>query len=107
MKKDPNAAFNFGVFLWLYDGAFGSASMNDVKPGKNLNGFKGKVVFLWPFSCKGRHDPKGRNTWGTRMAEYFAKPLKAKPIDSYLLTDADVAKHISGCFAAKPKPDRK
>ena len=93
-KKDPSASFSSfnSAFQWLSDGGIGNCSMADVKPGANLKGMKGKVTFLWPMCSKGRHDPKGRiSPWTLRMGELYARLLKSKPIDSYLLKDNDVA----------------
>ena len=78
LKKDPNMAFNFGPFLWLYDGAFGGSG-GTLPPGKNVAGFKGKAVFLWPRQSKGRHDPQGKITsWTVKMGDMFAK-AQAQP----------------------------
>ena len=121
MKRDPNAAFNLGYFLWFFDGDFANMTKDpkpnpnsnpnpnpmtkDPKPGKNLTGFKGKVTFLWPFHCNGRHDPTmKRNKWAIHMTNAVAKVLKTTAIDSYLLTESDVAQHIKTAFAATVKP---
>jgi len=104
MKKDPNSAFGFGAFLWFYDGDYANlTSGKEVKLGKNMAGWKGKATFLWPFQNKGRHDPRGKSSWGAKMGNMFAKAVKTEAIDSYHLTEADVAKHIAAGFSVVAK----
>ena len=79
----------------MYDGTF-PKSLDGTSVGKNMKGFKGKAVLLWPYHAKGKHDPAGK--WaGAKCAEAYAKALKTKPIDSYTMTDGDVAAKILAC----------
>eukprot|EP00438_Fugacium_kawagutii_P030620 Skav206076 [mRNA] locus=scaffold1771:207792:210526:+ [translate_table: standard] len=100
MKKDPNFALQeyMGPWLWFYDGTF-PKSLDGSVVGNNVKGFKGKVLFLWPYHSKGRHDPPPRVTTCSKIAELYSKALKTKPVDSYLLNDADVAARIVAFIA--------
>merc|ERR1712032_1575260 len=84
-------ASGMGSFLWVFDGAF--PNNGNYTPGKNMEGFKGKVTLLWPFNNRGKHDPQHKTTLA-RTAGVFAKALKTKPIDSFQLSDDDVAELI-------------
>ena len=97
MKKDPNFALQeyTGPWLWFFDGTF-PKSLDGSSLGNNVKGFKGKVLFLWPYHTKGKHDPPKRVTTCSKVAELYAKAVKTKPVDSYLLTDADIATRIVG-----------
>ena len=100
MKKDPNFALqeHMGPWLWLYDGAF-PKSLDGTVVGNNVKGFKGKVLLLWPYQTKGRHDPPKKPTTCSKVVDAYAKALKTKPADSFLMTDADVAARIVGFVA--------
>jgi len=95
-KKDPNycMAEYMGPFLWMFDSTFPKTM--DGKPGTNMNGYKGKAVLLWPMHTKGKPDGgQGGKTSGAKMAAMYGKPLKTTPIDSYTMTDADLAGVLS------------
>ena len=97
MKKDPNFALQeyMGPWLWFFDGTF-PKSLDGSGVGNNVKGFKGNVLFLWPYHTKGRHDPPKRVTTCSKVADVYAKAVKTKPVDSYLMTDADIASRIAG-----------
>ncbi|CAE7216005.1 KIF18A [Symbiodinium necroappetens] len=97
MKKDPNYALQeyMGPWLWFFDGTF-PKSLDGSGIGNNVKGFKGNVLFLWPYHTKGRHDPPKRVTTCSKVADVYAKAVKTKPVDSYLMTDADIASRIVG-----------
>ncbi|CAE7031595.1 unnamed protein product [Symbiodinium natans] len=97
VKKDPNFSLQeyMGPWLWFFDGTF-PKSFDGSGFGKNVKGFKGKVLFLWPYHTKGRHDPPKKVTACSKFADAYAKAVKTKPVDSYLMTDADVAARIVG-----------
>ena len=97
MKKDPNYALQeyMGPWLWFFDGTF-PKSLDGSGIGNNVKGFKGNVLFLWPYHTKGRHDPPKRVTTCSKVADVYAKAVKTKPVDSYLMTDADIASGIVG-----------
>ena len=87
-------AFGCQSWLWFFDGTY--PKNMDGAAGKNLQGFKsGKVKFLWPLAYRGKHAPKGQ---ALKVAEMFARVLKTKPIDSFLMDDAAVAAQIMACF---------
>lgn len=96
-KEDPSYAIKefMGPFLWCFDGTFPKTL--DGKPGTNLTGLKGKVVLLWPFHMKGKHDSKGQGAAG-KIGAMYGKVFKTKTVDSFTLTEADVADKIVGCF---------
>eukprot|EP00746_Dinoflagellata_sp_MGD_P019261 gnl/MRDRNA2_/MRDRNA2_14474_c0_seq1.p1 gnl/MRDRNA2_/MRDRNA2_14474_c0~~gnl/MRDRNA2_/MRDRNA2_14474_c0_seq1.p1 ORF type:complete len:278 (+),score=57.34 gnl/MRDRNA2_/MRDRNA2_14474_c0_seq1:34-834(+) len=95
MKNDPGYCEFNQSFLWFFDGTVPKTM--DGTPGKNMQGFKGKVKLLWPMCSKGRHDPNGRSGI-LKVAEMFGKVVKTVPIDSYNMNDDDVAEHISACM---------
>ena len=60
-----------------------------------MRNFKGKATFLYPLCHRGRHNPKQARPF----AEMYAKVLKTKLIDSFHMSDADVAAHIRSRFS--------
>jgi len=98
-KKDPNYAISeyMGPFLWVFDSAFPKTL--DGKPGTNMNGFKGKVLLLWPFHQKGRHDAAKKSA-AAKIAQMYGKAFKTQPVDSFVMSEDDVAEKIAGCFSA-------
>ncbi|KAK3246993.1 hypothetical protein CYMTET_43498 [Cymbomonas tetramitiformis] len=93
MKKDPGGAcFGYVQWMWFFDGAMPKSM--ESPPGKNMKGFKGNVDFLWPMCSKGRHDPQGRSGV-TKMADMFARVVKTKAVDSYLMGDEELAELIA------------
>jgi len=51
----------------------------------------------------GRHDAKKRNATMVKTAGAIASALKTTPVDSYLMTDADVASQLESCFEGDAK----
>jgi len=98
-KKDPSYAINeyLGPFLWIFDSTFPKTL--DGKPGTNMNGFKGKVVLLWPFHAKGKHDATKKSA-AAKIAQMYGKALKTQPIDSFVMSEDDLAGTIAGSFSA-------
>lgn len=100
-KSSADVWSTFQKFMWIWDGAFPSSKTPPL--GNNLKGYKGSaksVVFLWPFGNKGRHDPGGKyNKWSKSFADMIVATLKIKAVqDSFLLTEADVARKIASGF---------
>eukprot|EP00928_Gymnodinium_smaydae_P004270 TRINITY_DN11473_c0_g1_i1.p1 TRINITY_DN11473_c0_g1~~TRINITY_DN11473_c0_g1_i1.p1 ORF type:complete len:1078 (+),score=154.72 TRINITY_DN11473_c0_g1_i1:45-3278(+) len=96
-KKDAMKAYGAGCFLWLMDNTYPKTADGFSSFGTNMQGFKGKVVLLWPYQTSGKHDPKMKG-FGLTMANGVAKMFKTKPIDSYMMSDDDVADKIRSCF---------
>lgn len=93
-KNDVFKAMGMGAFMWIFDNG------QDFKTvGKNMQGFKGKAKLLWPFNSRAKPDPQQKGV-NAKAAGYFAKALKTTPIDSFQLSDDDVAGHIAAGFAA-------
>ena len=100
-KLDAFKIMGLGSFSWIWDNA--CPTQGDMKAGKNMDGFKGKATLLWPYNKQGKHDPQHKNVWMVKVAAGIGKALKTTPVDSYLMTDDDVASHIESCFQAAPK----
>jgi len=95
--RDMMRACGMGSFLWIFDSAFPTGG--DYKPGKNMEGFKGKVTLLWPFNNRGKPDPRQKG-WNAKAVAGFAKALRTKAIDSFQMSDADVAEYIVAGLAS-------
>lgn len=102
-KKDPSYALNeyMGPFLWIFDSTF-PKDMNS-KPGTNFNGFKGKVVLLWPFHFKGKHDATKKSA-AAKIAQMYARVFKTQAVDSFPMSEDDLGEKIAGCFSAASAP---
>jgi len=100
-KTDVFKTMGMGYFMWFWDGTFPTSG--DLKPGNNMKGYKGKAILLWPFHMNGRHDAKKRNATMVKTAGAIASALKTTPVDSYLMTDADVASQLESCFEGDAK----
>jgi len=95
--KDAMRAAGCGYFMWIWDGVF--PSNGDWKPGKNMEGFKGKATLLWPFQTAGKHTPQLKG-WTAKLPCAVAKAFKTTPVDSYLMCHDDVANQIESCFTS-------
>jgi hypothetical protein len=102
-KKDPSYALNeyMGPFLWIFDSTF-PKDLNG-KPGTNFNGFKGKVILLWPFHFKGKHDATKKSA-AAKIAQMYARVFKTQAVDSFPMSEDDLGEKIAGCFSAASAP---
>jgi len=91
MRRGDMSVFG-GAFQWFFDGAF--PSQKDPPPGNNMKGWKWKTDFLWP--CHNNGKPDVRKTGSVaKMGQWYGKIAKGNMIDSFSLTDDDIATQIA------------
>eukprot|EP00928_Gymnodinium_smaydae_P039274 TRINITY_DN26855_c0_g1_i1.p1 TRINITY_DN26855_c0_g1~~TRINITY_DN26855_c0_g1_i1.p1 ORF type:complete len:745 (+),score=93.12 TRINITY_DN26855_c0_g1_i1:74-2236(+) len=100
MKADPGYCMQqmTGPLLWITDGTFPKTL--DGKGGANVKGYpkKSKTFLLWPHHTKGKHDPKPQSV-PAKISGCFAKCIGATVVDSYKMSEADIAAKITSCFS--------
>jgi len=91
MRKGDMSIFG-ACFLWFFYGA--SPGSKDPPPGKNMSGWKWKTDFFWPCHNNGRPDVK-QTGMIAKMGQMYIKIAKGTMIDSFSLSDEDIATRIA------------